>query len=310
MEKYINSQHKYYSLDYYLKERFNKKVFKVALNGDFSCPNIDGTVSTKGCSFCSNSGSGEFAGDKSLPIKTQFKIVSSKLHLKWPDALYIPYFQANTNTHGSIDKLKRIYYEAISAHKNVVAISIGTRPDAIADDILMLLSDINKDIPVWIELGMQTIHEETAIAINRGYDLDILTETVKRLRQEKIEVIIHIINGLPNETKEMMLETVTFLNTLDIQGIKIHNLFVLKNTTLGDEFLKKPFKMLSLEEYIDITSEQIALLNKNIVVHRINGDPKREDLIAPQWCLKKMVVMNEIDKKMKEKGYYQGCKYK
>ncbi|MGI6709851.1 MAG: TIGR01212 family radical SAM protein [Bacilli bacterium] len=307
MKKYINSQHRYYTLDFYLKEKFNKKVFKVALNGDFSCPNRDGTISTKGCSFCSDCGSGEFSGNKRLSIKEQFEEISKNIHKKWPDAYYIPYFQANTNTYGPINKLRDIYYQAINVHKNVVALSIATRPDTISDETLQLLNEINQKTPVWVELGLQTIHEKTAKAFNRGYNLDVFLTSVKALRNEKISVIVHIINGLPNETKDMMLETVEFLNTLDIQGLKIHNLFLLKNTALGNEFLKNPFKILSFEEYVDITTDQLAHLNPNIVIHRINGDPKKEDLIEPKWCLKKLVVMNEIDKTMKQKNYYQGC---
>lgn len=307
MEKYMKSQHKYNNLDLYLKNRFGKKVFKVALNGDFSCPNIDGTISSKGCSFCSNSGGGEFAGDKTLSIKEQFDQITQNIHKKWPDAYYIPYFQANTNTYGPIDKLRSLYYQAINTHKNVVALSIATRPDSISKETLLLLKEINQKIPLWIELGLQTIHEETAIDFNRGYNLQTFIETVAELRRNKIEVIVHIVNGLPKETKSMMLETAHFLNSIDIQGVKIHNLFLLKNTSLGDQFLKTPFEMLSLNQYIDITTEQLAILNPNIVIHRINGDPKKEDLIEPKWCLKKLVVMNEIDRLMKEKKYYQGC---
>lgn len=303
----MKTQHKYNNLDLYLKNRFGKKVFKVALNGDFSCPNIDGTISSKGCSFCSNSGGGEFAGDKTLSIKEQFDQIAQNIHKKWPDAYYIPYFQANTNTYGPIDKLRSLYYQAINTHKNVVALSIATRPDSISKETLLLLKEINQKIPLWIELGLQTIHEETAIDFNRGYNLQTFIETVAELRRNKIEVIVHIVNGLPKETKSMMLETAHFLNSIDIQGVKIHNLFLLKNTSLGDQFLKTPFEMLSLNQYIDITTEQLAILNPNIVIHRINGDPKKEDLIEPKWCLKKLVVMNEIDRLMKEKKYYQGC---
>ncbi|MDD3383018.1 MAG: TIGR01212 family radical SAM protein [Bacilli bacterium] len=303
----MKTQHKYNNLDLYLKNRFGKKVFKVALNGDFSCPNIDGTISSKGCSFCSNSGGGEFAGDKTLSIKEQFDQITQNIHKKWPDAYYIPYFQANTNTYGPIDKLRSLYYQAINTHKNVVALSIATRPDSISKETLLLLKEINQKIPLWIELGLQTIHEETAIDFNRGYNLQTFIETVAELRRNKIEVIVHIVNGLPKETKSMMLETAHFLNSIDIQGVKIHNLFLLKNTSLGDQFLKTPFEMLSLNQYIDITTEQLAILNPNIVIHRINGDPKKEDLIEPKWCLKKLVVMNEIDRLMKEKKYYQGC---
>ena len=310
MEDYVNNQHRYYTLDYYLKKRFNGKVFKVALNGNFTCPNRDGKISSKGCIFCSPSGSGDFAGNKTDPLFKQFNDVKNIIHLKWPEAKYIAYFQANTNTYASVDKLKKLFYEAISLDPNIVAISIATRPDCLPNDVLDLISEINNIIPVWIELGLQTIHEETANLINRGYKLNVFEEAVKNLRKRNIETIVHIINGLPYETKEMMLETCNYLNTLDIQGIKIHSLFILKNTPLENFYYEKHFHVLTLDEYVDITVEELALLNKNIVIHRINGDAPHNDLIEPKWSIKKLVVMNEIDKKMKERGYYQGIKAK
>lgn len=308
MEDYINEQHRYYTLNYYLNKRFNSKVFKVALNGGFTCPNRDGKVSTRGCIFCSPSGSGDFAGNRNDPLNIQFNSVKDIIHLKWPNAKYIAYFQANTNTYGPIEKLRKIFYEAINLNPDIVALSIATRPDCLDEEVLELLNEINKFIPVWVELGLQTIHEETATFINRGYKLNVFEEAVKNLRKINIEVIVHIINGLPNETKEMMLDTVKYLNIFDIQGIKIHSLFILNNTPLGELYTKEKFKILSLEEYVDITTEQLALLDKNIVIHRINGDAPKDDLIEPIWSLKKLVVMNEIDKMMKQKNYYQGIK--
>lgn len=308
MEDYINEQHRYYTLNYYLNKRFNSKVFKVALNGGFTCPNRDGKVSTRGCIFCSPSGSGDFAGNRNDPLNIQFNSIKDIIHLKWPNAKYIAYFQANTNTYGPIEKLRKIFYEAINLNPDIVALSIATRPDCLDEDVLELLNEINKSIPVWVELGLQTIHEETATFINRGYKLNVFEEAVKNLRKINIEVIVHIINGLPNETKEMMLDTVKYLNNFDIQGIKIHSLFILNNTPLGELYTKEKFKILSLEEYVDITTEQLALLDKNIVIHRINGDAPKDDLIEPIWSLKKLVVMNEIDKMMKQKNYYQGIK--
>ncbi len=308
MEKYINSQHRYYTLDYYLKERFKDKVFKVALNGNFTCPNRDGKISKTGCIFCSASGSGDFGGNKADSLDTQFNIIKGIIHEKWPKAKYIAYFQANTNTYGPIEKLRKIYYEAINLNKDIVALSIATRPDCLSEEILDLLEEINQHLPVWVELGLQTIHEKTAEFINRGYKLSIFEKAVRDLRKHHLEVIVHIINGLPYETKEMMIDTVKYLDHFDIQGIKIHSLFVLKNTPLAIIYQNNPFHVLTLDEYVDITSEQLAYLNKNIVVHRLNGDAPRDDLIAPLWSLKKLVVMNEIDKAMKNKDYYQGIK--
>lgn len=306
---YITNQHRYYTLNYYLLNRFKRKVFKVALNGNFTCPNRDGTISTKGCIFCSEKGSGDFAGDVNEPLATQFNTIRAIIHQKWKDAAYIVYFQANTNTYAPLDRLKKLYEEAINLDENIVAISIATRPDAISDEVINYLGELNKKIPVWIELGLQSIHQKTANFINRGYQLDVFTSTVSKLRQQNLEVIVHIINGLPYETKEMMLETINFLNQCDIQGIKIHSLYILENTILGKIYHTNPFPILSLEEYVDIVTEQLALLRADIVVHRINGDAPKEDLIAPLWSQKKFIVMNEIDKEMKKRDYYQGCKY-
>lgn len=308
MEEYINEQHRYYTLNYYLKKKFNDKVFKVALNGGFTCPNRDGKISTKGCIFCSPSGSGDFAGNRNDSLEKQFNEVKDVIHKKWPKAKYIAYFQANTNTYGPIEKLRKIFYEAINLHPDIVALSIATRPDCLNDEVIELLDELNKIVPVWIELGLQTIHQNTADFINRGYKLEIFDKAVNDLRNKNIDVIVHIINGLPYETKEMMLETAKYLNRFDIQGVKIHSLFILKNTLLGEIYLKENFKILSLDEYVDITTEQLALFNKNFVIHRINGDAPKDDLIEPIWSLKKLVVMNEIDKAMKNKNYYQGIK--
>ncbi len=305
---YINNQHRYYTLDFYLKERFQSKVFKVALNGNFSCPNRDGTVGTTGCTFCSPNGSGEFAGSKEKSLKEQFDEVRKIIHLKWNDAKYIAYFQANTNTYGPLSKLKSLFEEAILLDPNIVALSIATRPDSLSREVIQYLGELNQRIPVWVELGLQTIHEKTAEEIHRGYLLPIFEKAIQDLREKHIEVIVHIINGLPNETKEMMIQTVQYLSTQDIEGIKIHSLFLLKNTPLGESYLKQPFPLLSLEQYVDITCEQMAYLRKDIVVHRINGDAPKNLLIEPTWGLKKWVIMNEIDKEMKKRSYIQGCK--
>ena len=308
MKDYINSQHRYYTLDYYYKQKYNSKVFKVALNGNFTCPNRDGTISKDGCIFCSASGSGDFAGDKNKPLKIQFEEIKEILHKKWKDAKYIVYFQANTNTYGPISKLKTLFNEAITLDQNIVGINIATRPDCISNETLDYLSELNKKIPVVIELGLQTIHESTAKLINRGYELNFFVDAVKKLKDKNIEVVVHIINGLPHETKDMMLQTVKFLNDLEIDGIKIHSLFILKDTKLAKMYFNNEFTVQSLEDYVDVVTEQLALINENTVIHRINGDAPRDLLIEPQWSIKKLVVMNEIDKVMKQKNYYQGIK--
>lgn len=308
MKDYINNQHRYYTLDYYYKNKYNSKVFKVALNGNFTCPNRDGKISTLGCIFCSENGSGDFAGDKELPLKEQFEQVKAILLKKWPKAKYIPYFQANTNTYGPISKLKALFNEAVTLDNDIVSISIATRPDCLSNETIEFLNELNQIKPVTIELGLQTIHDSTAKVINRGYNLNVFEDAVKRLNKYNIEIVVHIINGLPFETKDMMLDTVKYLNNLNIHGIKIHSLFILKNTKLAEMFLNNEFNILTMDEYVDTTVEQLAIIRDDIVIHRINGDAPRDLLIEPQWSLKKLVVMNEIDKKMKERNYYQGCK--
>ena len=306
---FVSPQHNYYTLDYYFKTKYNSKVFKVALNGNFSCPNRDGKISKEGCIFCSDSGSGDFAGDKQDPLKKQFQIIKDIIHLKWKDALYIAYFQANTNTYAPLDKLKSLFEEAITLDKNIVAIDIATRPDCLSNDCLDYLEELNTRCKVIIELGLQTIHENTAKLINRGYDLKCFESSLKKLRDRNIEVIVHIINGLPHETKEMMLKTASYLSHQDIQGIKIHSLFILKGTKIASMYENNEFKLQTLEEYVETTSNQLALLRDDIVIHRISGDPPKSLHIAPDWCLKKFVVMNEIDKYMKKNNIIQGAHF-
>lgn len=303
---YFNNQHKYNSLDEYLKTKYNSKVFKVALNGNFTCPNRDGTKGKSGCIFCSEQGSGDFAGNPEEDLQLQFNTIKDMMHLKWKEAKYIAYFQANTNTYGDLEKLKTLFETAINLDKNIVAISIATRCDSISDEALEYLGELNTRIPVWVELGLQTIHAKSMKFLNLGYNLEDFNQAVKRLRDKNIDVITHIINGLPFETPEMMLETAKYLNTQDIQGVKIHSLFILKNTILGNYYLSKHFDILSLEEYVKITAEQISILNQSIIIHRVNGDAPATDLIEPIWSKKKLVVMNEIDKYMKEHSLYQG----
>jgi len=300
----------YNTLNAFYRNKFGKKVFKVSLNGGFTCPNKDGKSGYGGCIYCSDSGSGDFAGNVNLSIDEQFHQVKAMMHHKWSDGLYIAYFQANTNTYASIDKLRLLYETAISLDENVVGLSIGTRCDAFNEDIYDLLSELNEKTYLQVELGLQSIHDKTSEFINRGHSLECFTKAVKELRKRNIEVVVHIINGFHIESKEDMLETVRYLNKLDIQGIKIHLLHVMKNTTLGKLYLKEPFKMLTLEEYVDITTNQIEILNPNIIIHRLTGDAPRDQLIAPLWSLKKFVVMNEIDKILRSKGSHQGILYK
>ena len=305
MFKYTLDNKRYHTLNYHFKEKYGKKVFKVSLNANFSCPN---KINGKGCIFCSRLGSGDFAGNKEKDLITQFNEVKEIMTKKWPDAYYIAYFQANTNTFAPVKVLKE-KYESVINLPNVIGIDIATRCDAISDECLDYLKELNKKTNLTIELGLQSMHEDTLEYIRRGHNLKQFEECVKKLKENNIEVVVHIINGLPNETKKMMIETVKYLSKLKIDGIKIHMLHVIKDTDLGDLYLKEPFHILTKEEYIDIVIKQLELLPPEVVIHRITGDPKKEDLIEPTWLLKKFCVLNDIDKEMKRKNTYQGKYY-
>lgn len=302
--KNSNSNKRYYTLDYYYKSIFNSKVFKVSLNQGFTCPNIDGTKSYGGCIFCKN-GSGEYGGDINKPIKEQFEDVKNMLLKKWPSAKYIAYFQSNSNTYGDINILKRNCEEVLT-YDNVVGISIATRCDTISDECLTYLDDLNKRTFLTVELGLQTIHENTSKLINRGHNLKEFETMIKKLQKKEIRVVVHIINGLPYETKEMMLETVKYLNSLNIDGIKIHMLHIVKDTMIAKMYEQEKFHILTKDEYIDIVVSQLELLNQNIVINRITGDPNKDELIEPTWLIKKFCVLNDIDKEQKKRDSYQG----
>lgn len=305
--KYSNTNKRYHTLDYFYKTKFNSKVFKISLNAGFSCPNIDGTVGTGGCIYCSKSGSGEFGGNVGDSIEKQFNTIKEMMHHKWKDGKYIAYFQARTNTYAPVEKLKEIY-EPVLKFDNVIGINIATRPDSITDECLDYLSDLNKRTYLTIELGLQTINEKTSKLINRCHTLECFEEMVVKLRERNINVVVHIINGLPRETKEDMLNTVKYLNKLDIQGIKIHMLSIIKDTPLENLYKKEQFHVLSKEEYIDIVVDQLELLRPEIVIHRITGDPDPKELIEPTWLIKKFTVLNDIDKEMVKRDTYQGAK--
>ena len=307
MFKYSNTNKRYHTLDFYNKEKYGQKVFKVSLNANFSCPNIDGTKSNKGCIYCSKSGSGEFAGDKNEDILTQFHKVKKVMLKKWPQGKIIGYFQARTNTYAPVERLKEVY-EPILKERDVVGLNIATRPDCISKACLEYLEDLNKRTDLIVELGLQTIKKETSILINRCHSLDCFEKTLKELRKRNIDVVVHIINGLPHETKEDMINTIKYLNKLDIQGIKIHMLSILKDTPLEEYYKKEQFHVLSKEEYIDIVVDQLEYLRPEIVIHRITGDPDPKELIEPKWLIKKFCVLNDIDKEMVKRNTYQGAK--
>lgn len=302
MFKYTLDNKRYHTLNYHYKTKYGKKVFKVSLNAGFSCPN---KANSNGCIFCSRLGSGDFAGNVQDDLVTQFNKVKNMMLKKWPDAYYIAYFQANTNTYAPVNILKE-KYESVLNIPNVIGIDIATRPDCINEECLKYLCELNKRTHLTIELGLQSMHDSTLKLINRGHDLKTFDDCVKRLRDNNIEVVVHIINGLPYETKDMMLDTVKHLNTLNINGLKIHMLYLIKDTDLYDMYLHKPFSILTEEEYIDIVINQLELLSPEIVIHRITGDPNKKDLIAPTWLLKKVQVIDNIDKEMVKRDSYQG----
>lgn len=295
----------YHSLDYMLRERFGEKVYKVTLNGGMTCPNRDGKIGRRGCIFCSAGGSGDFAADASLSITEQIDSQTAILSSKRPIRKYIAYFQAYTNTYAPVEYLRSIFAEAM-LHPDIVALSIGTRPDCLDDDVLTLLDELNRIKPVWIELGLQTIHEKTAQYIRRGYPLSCFERAVTELRSREIETIVHTILGLPGETKENILETIQYLNTKDIQGIKLQLLHVLKGTDLAADYEKQKFHIYERKEYLDILIDCLEHLDPSIVVHRMTGDGPKDLLLAPLWSGSKREVLNLLHHQMKERGSFQG----
>lgn len=299
----------YNSLNKYLRDKFGCKVYKLSLNAGLSCPNRDGTLSTKGCIFCSEGGSGDFAADSLLSINEQIECSKKKVSSKIKDGKYIAYFQAYTNTYAPISYLKKIFTEAIN-HPDIVALSIATRPDCLPTDVLELLESLNRIKPVWVELGLQTIHETTAKYINRGYNLDCFNKAVSSLNNLKIDVIVHIIIGLPGETPDDMYETVKYISHMNIQGVKLQLLHILKNTPLLTDYENRLFDVLSLESYIEIIGHCIELLPKNFVIHRITGDGPKSILVAPQWSSNKKHVLNTMNKYFSLNDITQGRLFK
>ena len=309
MFKYSDSNKRYHTLDYFYKHKFGGKIAKISLNGGFTCPNKDGTKGVGGCIYCSKLGSGDYAGKPSKSLTEQFFDIKKVMDRKWQDTKYIGYFQANTNTYAPLDELKNKYEEVLKID-GVVGLNIATRSDAITEECLDYLEELSKKTFLNIELGLQTIHEDTNKLINRGETLEEFESMVHKLRGRGINVIIHIINGLPYETKEMMLDTIKYVNNLDIQGIKIHMLHIIEGTKLADLYKEKPFHVLTREEYVDIVCDELELLRPEIVINRITGDPNPEELIEPKWLIKKFGVLNEIDKEMARRDTYQGIKAK
>lgn len=302
----MNNEKHYVTLNNYLRNRFGTKVFRISLNAGLSCPNRDKSPNNIGCLYCSSNLSGDFAGKKEDSFTNQFHSIKKVMENKWHDGLYIAYLQAGSNTYASIETLRKIYNEVISLDEKIVVLSIATRPDCINEEIVTLLNEISKKVELWIELGFQTANDIIKDKLNIGYNNSNFEYSMRLLNDNNIPVIVHIINGLPEDTEDGMINTIKYLNQFKISGIKIHMLHILKNTPLGDIYLNKPFKVLSKDEFIDISVKQLRLLNPNVVVHRITGDPDKENLIEPTWVLKKFVVLNDIDKLMRKENYYQG----
>ena len=296
--KYTLDNKRYHTLNYYYKKKYNSKVFKVSLNAGFGCPN---KKNSSGCIYCFN-GSGE---NRNMPLIKQFYKVKSVMEHKWPNSKYIGYFQADTNTYAPLNILKESY-ESILNLPNVIGLNIATRCDAITKECYNYLEELNKRTDLVIELGLQTIHQKTSDLINRGHTLTQFEDCVKELRKRNINIVVHIINGLPYETKEDMIETAKYVSSLDIQGIKIHMLFILKGTKIAELYNREHFHILSKEAYIDIVCDQLEYLREDIVINRITGDPIKELLIEPQWLLKKVCLLNDIDKELLKRDSFQG----
>ena len=291
---------RYYTLNYFFRQKFKQKVIKIPLDVNSSCPNqLNG-----GCIFCSNRSTSNIS-DATLDIVKQFNKGKEILEKKWPNSLYIAYFQSGTNTYGSVKTIKK-FVDKLLVINNVVGISIATRPDTLSDDWLAYLNDLNKKTFLTVELGLQSSNEKTLNFINRGHTVNDFTKAVLKLQKRNIFTVAHIIDGLPYENKNDMINTIKYLNNLKISGIKIHMLYISKNTKLARIYENKNFPILSKEEYIDIVCEQLRNLNENIVIERITGDPIVDELIEPKWLVKKFCVLNDIDKEMVKRNIYQG----
>lgn len=299
---------RYYSLDYYLKHTYGEKLYKIALNGGMTCPNRDGTLDNRGCIFCSAGGSGDFASDKQLGITEQIEAGKTLVASKHSGNGYIAYFQAFTNTYAPVSYLREIFSEAIS-HPDVRILSIATRPDCLDKDVISLLSELNQIKPVWVELGLQTIHKKSSDFIRRGYELPVFESAVSRLRAVGLDVIVHVILGLPGETVTDMYHTISYLNEQDIQGIKLQLLHILKGTDLYTYYEKHPFWIPTMEEYLELLGECISRLRPNIVIHRITGDGPKSLLVAPLWTGNKRLVLNSIQAYLKRQNIWQGRSY-
>ncbi|MCM2604723.1 TIGR01212 family radical SAM protein [Rossellomorea marisflavi] len=306
---YAADQKRYHTWNYHLRGHFGHKVFKVALDGGFDCPNRDGTAAFGGCTFCSAAGSGDFAGNRAESLEKQFHDIKDKMHNKWKDGKYLAYFQAFTNTHAPVEVLRE-RYESVLKQDGVIGLSIATRPDCLPDDVVEYLAELNERTYLWVELGLQTVHEKTAGLINRAHDYECYKEGVRKLRKHGIRVCSHIINGLPLETDDMMLETAAEVAKLDVQGIKIHLLHLLKGTPMVKQYEKGLLEFLDFDRYIQLVCDQLEIIPPEMVVHRITGDGPIDLMVGPMWSVNKWSVLNAIDDEMKRRESWQGKYYK
>lgn len=300
---------RYHTWNYHLRDFFGEKIFKVPLDAGFTCPNRDGQITTGGCTFCSARGSGDFAGNRRDDLVTQFNDVKGRMHKKWPNAKYMGYFQAYTNTYAPVEELKEMY-EVILEQEGVVGLSIATRPDCLPDDVIELLAELNDRTYLWVELGLQTAHDHIGELINRGHDYQCFVEGVKKLRKHNIRVCCHIIYGLPQETEQLMLETANKVSKLDIQGLKIHLLHLMKKTPMVRQYEQGLLKFLEKDQYVNLIVKTLEIMPPELIIHRVTGDAPADLLIGPMWSRRKWEVLNSIDKKLIEQDTWQGKKWK
>lgn len=306
--KYSLDNKRYHTWNYYLRRTFGEKVFKVSLNGGFTCPNIDGTKSVGGCTYCSSLGSGDFAGNPEKSIHEQFSEVKAQLHKKWHDAKYIAYFQANTNTYAPVSVLRE-KFEPVLNEKNVVGLSIATRADCLPNDVLDYLSELNGKTNLFVELGLQSVSDETGRRINRAHTYEEFLQGYNALRERGIKTCVHLIVGLPGENRDMILKSALTVARLHPHSIKLHLLHILKGTVMAEQYARGEFDVLSRDEYVNLIVDILELIPEDTVIQRLTGDGGRDSLIAPLWSLKKFVVLNEIDKEMVRRDCYQGDRY-
>lgn len=306
--RYSDDNKRFHTWNYYLRHRYASKVCKVALNANFTCPNRDGTCGVGGCTFCTSMGSGEFAGDINADLMAQFYDGLGIMQNKWPDAKAFAYFQSYTNTYTSLKKIQE-YVEPFMENDDVLGIAIATRADCLEDDKIAYLSSLSKKKEIWIELGLQSIYDETALHINRGHTFAVFEDCIRRLRNTNLKICVHLINSLPNETSQMMIESARIIGKLNIHAVKIHMLHIMEHTRMAKEYQRKPFSIMSKQEYIDTLIQQLEVLPSHIIIQRLTGDGDKQHLIAPNWTMDKRSILNEIDKEMASKNTWQGKLY-